>query len=61
MKTEEKFRDFNLVSALSSDLDSAEIEKLRQLYVKVYGEKAGTSPLITAFKNGDITSRGGND
>ncbi len=53
MKTS-KFRDFKLIYALSSDLGPAEIEELRQLYTEVYGEKIGTSSLITAFQNGDI-------
>lgn len=54
MKTSE-FGDFKLVYTLSSDLKSTEIEKLRQLYIEVYGEKIGTSSLITTFQNGDIT------
>ena len=48
------FRDFMLIHALSSDLSPTEIEKLRQLYVKVYGEKTGISTLITAFQNSNI-------
>jgi hypothetical protein len=45
-------RGFDLVYKCSSDMETGEVDRLRDLYVEVYGEKIGKSALITAFSAG---------
>lgn len=45
-------RGFELVYKWSSDLNTEEVNRVRNLYIEVYGEKIGKSALITALSGG---------
>ena len=45
-------KGFDLVYRCSADLNTEEVDRLRNLYTEVYGEKIGKSALITALSAG---------
>ena len=45
-------KGFDLAYKCSSDLNAEEVDRLRNLYTEVYGEKIGKSALITALSAG---------